>query len=223
MTSVRKISLLAIAVTFLLVTPAAFADGTANLELTGVGNNGAAYGVYVGPYEATINGVSTPVICDDFSHESYLWQPWVADVTSVANPTGERFAAGNYDEVAYLSNLLFNVSGNNSEADALQYAIWYINDWTGVTAFLGASNPFLTDTSDPNGVMYWVNLAEGQKYSPGEYANFLIYTPSPGGSGSPQEFIVETPEPSTILLLGLGVGALCFMKRRVRLASPIQA
>jgi hypothetical protein len=228
MTSVRKISLLAIAVTFLLLTPAAFAD---SMTLTGVGNNGSLYGVYVGPYVATVDGATnTPVICDDYAHESYLNTPWNVNVSSFPSLTNVRFTGPNetqnYDEVAYLANILFGVSGNNAEADALQYAMWDINDPTDVNAAIGSTS-FFTDSSDPDGVAYWLSQANNAYLTnaipAGDLSDLLIYTPTTGGSGSPQEFIVKTPEPSTILLLGLGLGALCFMKRRVRLASPIQA
>ena len=195
-----KVSLLAAFALFLAAAPSALGD---TLELTGVGNNGSDYGIYVGPYVATVDGVTnTPVICDDFSHESQLWQPWAANQSTAPTFASVRFPTGNYDEVAYLANLLFNISGNNSEADALQFAIWYIDDTTDVTNFLGATNSFLADSTDINGVMYWVNQAQANA-SPSDLANIQIYTPTSGGN--PQEFIVRTPEPSTILLLALGL------------------
>ena len=37
--------------------------------------------VYVDPYTATINGVqSVPVICDDFTDDTYSWESWTANV-----------------------------------------------------------------------------------------------------------------------------------------------
>lgn len=49
---------------------------TVSVDLTSPGSSLAGTnvlnGVYVGAYTATINGVSTPVICDDFSDDSYI-------------------------------------------------------------------------------------------------------------------------------------------------------
>jgi len=209
-----RISLLAVFALFLTFVPATLAD---TLELTGVGNNGAYDGIYIGPYVATIDGVAnTPVICDDFAHESYLWSPWTANLSTAPSFTDVRFAPANYEDVAYLANLLFNVGGNDAEADALQFAIWYINDPNDVTNFLGASNPFLTGTGSVDDVMYWVDQA-GADATPADLANILIYTPS--GGGDPQEFIVQTPEPSTILLLVMGLAGLLLLKRRQKLVA----
>ncbi|HXX43430.1 MAG TPA: PEP-CTERM sorting domain-containing protein [Candidatus Acidoferrales bacterium] len=214
MKTVSKVSLLAVFALLLAFVPSASAD---TIELTGVGNNGSYDGIYVGPYLATVDGVqNTPVICDDFSHESSLWQPWSANLSTAPTFANVRFATGNYEDVAYLANLLFGVGGNNAEADALQFAIWYINDPKDVTNFLGASNPFLTDSTDIDGVMYWVDQAETYA-TPASLSNIEILTPCSGGD--PQEFIVRTPEPSTVLLLALGLCGLFLLKRRKNLLS----
>lgn len=220
MTKACKIPLFAAAALLLAVAPAALAD-TANMDLTGAGSN-IVGNVYVGPYTATINGATTPVICDDYSHDSYLNQPWTAYVSSLPSLTNVRFTSGNetqnYDEVAYLATILFSISGNNKEADALQFAIWDIFDSTDVQNAIGGTSLF-TDSTDIYGVTYWLKQAASQTYTPGEFANILIYTPTSGGD--PQEFIVETPEPGTILLLCLGLTGLFLVKRRQRLTSPV--
>lgn len=215
MKTVSKVSLLAAFALLLAFVPSASAD---TLELTGVGNNGSYDGIYIGPYVATVDGVAnTPIICDDFSHESTLWSPWSANLSTAPTFSNVRFAPGNYEDVAYLANLLFNIQGNNAEADALQFAIWYINDPTDVASFLGASNPFLTGTNSVDDVMYWVDQAINNA-TPADLSDILIYTPCSGGD--PQEFIVRTPEPSTILLLALGLCGLFLLKRRRHLLSP---
>ena len=211
--------LLVAAAAVLCFVPSAFAD-TANMTLTGAGSN-APYGVYVGPYTATINGTPTQVICDDYSHDSYIGESWTANVSSFPSLSDVRFTSGNetqnYDEAAYLANILFDVSSNKSEADALQYAIWYIFDPVDVQNAVG-NRSFFSDATDVNGVAYWLNDASAQTFTAGEFSNILFYTPASGGN--PQEFIVRTPEPGTVLLLGLGLVGVFLFKRRLHLSTP---
>ena len=211
MTKGCKILLFA-AVAFLSVAPSALADG-ANLYLAGAGNN-VADGVYVGPYTAQINGgPDVPVICDDYSHESYIGESWNAYVSSMSNMADVRFNPANYDEVAYLATILFGLGTDSStypEADAIQFAIWSINDPSDVAAAIGSNACFGSAANDC--VNYWLNQAANQTWTPGEFSNILIYTPMT--SGNPQEFIVETPEPGAALLLAIGLLALFVVKRR---------
>jgi len=209
MTKACKISLFAVALLFLSVAPAAFAD-SATLTLTGAGSN-VVDGVYVGPYTATIAGTpgSVQVICDDYTHESFVGETWNAYVSSFPGLTNVRFTGSsetqNYDEVAYLANNLFNLGGtNNPEADALQFAIWDVFD----PSAIAPSTCFGAVAQDC--VNYWLTAAESQSYYAGEFSNILIYTPESGGN--PQEFIVRTPEPGALLLLFLGLAGLLLLK-----------
>ncbi|HXX19791.1 MAG TPA: PEP-CTERM sorting domain-containing protein [Candidatus Acidoferrum sp.] len=209
MTKAWKISLFAVALLFLSVAPAAFAD-SATLTLTGAGSN-VVDGVYVGPYTATIAGTpgSVQVICDDYTHESFVGETWNAYVSSFPGLTNVRFTGSsetqNYDEVAYLANNLFNLGGtNNPEADALQFAIWDVFD----PSAIAPSTCFGAVAQDC--VNYWLTAAESQSYYAGEFSNILIYTPESGGN--PQEFIVRTPEPGALLLLFLGLAGLLLLK-----------
>ena len=83
MTNVFRRLLLASAATLLFLAPSALADGTATMTLTGAGIN-SLDGVLIGPYTATINGVSTPVICDDYGDESYIPEAWTAYVSALS-------------------------------------------------------------------------------------------------------------------------------------------
>jgi len=209
MTKACKLSLFALVALLFAAAPAAFAD-SATLTLTSAGSN-IADGVYVGPYTATIAGTpgSVQVICDDYSHDSYVGETWTANMSSFPSLSSVRFTSGNealnYDEVAYLANTLFNLGGtDNAQADALQFAIWDIFDPSAIaTSTCFGANPY-------DCVNYWLTAAGTQSYTPGEFSNILIYTPQT--TGNPQEFIVQTPEPGTLLLLFMGLAGLILLK-----------
>ena len=67
----------------LLFAPAMFA-ATVSMTLTSAGGN-ISNGVYVNPYTASINGVSTTVICDDYVDDSYVGESWTADVHTLSD------------------------------------------------------------------------------------------------------------------------------------------
>ena len=212
----------------LAFAPSSRADST--MTLTGAGNN-PAFNVYVGPYTATINGISTPVICDDFSDESFLGESWNASVANLAAvATGApsfSTGTGNFSEAAWLTLQLLSAA-NNSEATAIQYAIWDLFDPSAVSSYLGgfAGGTSFLDSTSINGVQYWLGQAEGSSLSSSQLADFLIYTPTScisgqclTGSGLPQQFIVYTPEPSAILMLLMGLAALLWFKRRDQITN----
>jgi len=243
--------LLAALVAVVSLTPRAVADQTASMDLTGVGTNGAYAGVYIGPYQGTINGVSTPVICDDFGDESYIPETWTAITTSVSNLGADpNLKWGDnqtlYDEGAYLATLLANPA-NSANASAIQYALWQLMDAApaggaynnGVENWLAGelgSSQFATfegSSSVAGSVLYYIAQAEmASNYDSSNWSNVLIYSfdqctntvSSPCTSTNPpQEFLVATPEPSTILMLILGLGAIFLVWRRQRNFGAIAA
>lgn len=189
---------------FLCFLPSAFAQ-PASMYLYGV--NGNSYdGVYTSPYYATVNGVATTVICDDFETESYIGESWYANVTNVASvvagsSTAKFSPAADYDAVANLATQLLSVPASSEQAVILSFAIWDIFDPSGVQAWL--ANP--SNGGDPLGVsglaLADANAALSASYTPGEYSNVTIYTST---TGTPQEFIsVTTPEASTPILMAI--------------------
>jgi len=227
---IRKYGYLTVAV-LLCCAPAALAGQTASMDLTSGGNN-VLGNVYVGPYTATINGVTTPVICDDWANQSYVPETWTANVANL-QPLGSGVlwngvtvdsqtlnAQQEYDAVAWLITQMLNppstcpAGGNCDIVGDISYAIWQLtdpNDSKG-TAFGNLSADGLT--ADLNNAQYWLNQAL-QNDSAGSYSNFLIYTPisgnpnypimcgsSPCANIPPQEFIVLTPESPAPILLG---------------------
>ncbi|MEO7145901.1 MAG: hypothetical protein ABI165_20600 [Bryobacteraceae bacterium] len=119
------------------------------MDLTGAGNNVMA-GIYVGPYYAYINnnGVSTPVICDDFADESFLPDTWTADIFTPPDYVTTRDAqkwnlltpaqqggytvAQNYDAVGYLASEMLANSNNQSVVGELDFALWNVFDPTAI-------------------------------------------------------------------------------------------
>jgi PEP-CTERM motif len=214
---------LVVAAVVLCHAPTVLADSI-GVSLTSGGNN-VVDGIYMGPYYATVNGVAnTPVICDDFKDESYVPESWSANVSSVASPSGTFFSGQqNYDAVADLASQLFATSNKTTDAN-LQYAIWYIFDPTGVKNWLNS----YSDSTTLGAAESLAGTAEGLTYTPGEFANYEILTPNGSMTCSttsgevcpPQEFIVQTPEPGTFVLLGFGMLMLGLLARRKRIAGP---
>jgi hypothetical protein len=233
-----RFSVLAAAL-FVFCVPYSKADTIASMQFTSAGSN-ADYGVHIGPYTASINAVSTLVICDDFSDETYVGETWTATLSTYPSLANVQFdqGAGNttartkgYDELAWLAIQLMG-STNTSQTDAIQFAIWSVFDPSGVASYLNAvgGHSFDTNSSNANGVQYWLNQAAGQTFTAGEFSNVSIYTPNSNYAMScsndrheacpPQEFItVETPEPGTLAFMGLGLLAMFFAAKTVKRRS----
>lgn len=178
----------------LAVAPASFAQYT--LDLTGVGNGTVADGVYVSPYQGTVqgNGVnfSGYMICDDFNTESYLNTPWSATMTSASELNGsEKFGSSvSFDGTTYTAQQAYNAAG------------WLAN---GLLANLGNS------TTQINYAFAIWDIFDGQSTNPAGGANALeqeafqavvggytasdvsVFTPNPVNAS--QEFLVVRPAP----------------------------
>jgi hypothetical protein len=222
--NVRSTSCGILGVAFLCCASSLLAD--ANLTLTGAGANGVLGGVYVGPYQGTINGISTLIICDDFFDETYFNESWTATASTFSDLSNTKFGAANlvqYQQAAWLTLQLLNppiscpTTPSNCAGD-IQFAIWQVFDHT------GSNQPFgLLTGSDLSNANYWLTQAQHQVYTSGEFSNFAIYTAVSCSQNCPswpaQEFLVKTPEPPELALLGIdlsGVGALLLLFRRYR-------
>ncbi len=197
--------------------PASFAQYT--LDLTGVGNGTVADGVYVSPYQGTVqgNGVNFAgyMICDDFNTESHLNMPWNATTTSAGALDGsEKFTFGGnavtaqqaYNAAGWLANGLLANLGNSATQTNYAFAIWDIFDG---------------QTTDPSGGAISLEANAFTAVSTGYVAsNVSVFTPNPLNAS--QEFLVVRPAPeidpalaTSALTLLLG-GALVISGRRLK-------
>lgn len=214
----------------------AFAGQTVTMEVTNPGNN-ILGGVYVGPYYATIGSqTNVPIICDDFTDETYVGSPWSATVTTVAagGPTwmstslnlSAAMQAADYAQAAYLAEQLVSPSvACPSKANCtgdIQFAIWNIFDPSTSNGHGGYLNGPLSYISgnDLSNSLYWLqqasSLYQKNALSTAQFSNVTVYSPYP--KGPPQEFLrVNTPEAPVLATLGVDLllfAVLAFFVRR---------
>jgi hypothetical protein len=213
--------------------PAAFAQYT--MDLTGVGNGTVADGVYVSPYQGTIQGnglnYSGYMICDDFNTESYLNTPWTATTTAASALDGsEKFgnsvlfgattytAQQAYNAAGWLANGLLANLGNSSAQVNYSFAIWDIFDGQ-TTDPSGGANTLEKDALIAAAGGYVANNVS--VFTPSGYgANNT--TTSPPNKDASQEFLVIRPAPemdpsAATSALTLLVGGVLIMATRRKL------
>jgi hypothetical protein len=189
----------------------------AAVRMTFTGVNGAQmFGVYVGPYAGTMNGTPVDLFCVDFANEVNFGQQWDANLTSIdfgADLGDARYGAVPgalelYQQAAWLAQQF--ASQPASQYGDIQATIWQLFS-------PGAPTPSSS---------WWLEQAR-DNYATADYGDFRIVTNTGPVqmSGQVQEFLTRTqpnaPEPSTLLLAGLGlVGASC-MGRRIRRARQL--
>lgn len=218
----------------------AFADNV-TMELTGPTSSSAPNlaGVYTDPYTALIGaagqttgpitGVSTYVLCDDFSTDVFIGEIWQATSTNLSalntsSPLALKFdrtdAAAQYSDymaAAYLATKIMRIDQSTSagrlEAEQLSFALWGVfdtNPSNGPLSGAWITGADLTvaenDLSNARSAVVGMNAAQ--------FDNVFIYTPNPLNAS--QEYIVVTPEPSAYGFLAIGLAFIFLAVRRAR-------
>jgi hypothetical protein len=209
MNNVIKKLLIVAAVSLASLAPSAFADSMVSVDGTyAFGNNG--YGIP--PYGGTLNGQAAEFYCVDFTHDIGAGDSWLAIATPLASSgasTVPYLAGQTTDGVSdYLifAWLITQMQTSNQPTQAQdQWAIWSVTD--------GNTDPY-------GNQMSILDTAAGQLTAAGFTGQgWEILTPDAGLNQYGQEFLVQCPEPSSVLLLGAGLCGLLFLKRREKLLS----
>jgi hypothetical protein len=169
-------------------------------------------GVYTYPYYFSINNSTTlfALLCDDYTHEVWNGESWTANVYTVSEAAvhGNFPGAGltAYYEAAWLF-LQMGQDPSASNAVNYNYAVWHIFD-----SAVGINGT-------QAGLIHDANVAvTALGFDVNSLSSVNFYTPIDGTQstgGLPQEYMGTVPEPSTLLLLGSGLG-IGFFRRRKR-------
>ena len=161
-----------------------------------------------------------------------MGESWTANVTTLSNLNGTKWggmanATQLYDEAAWLATQMLSptYSGNPTQVGYLAYALWAVFQPSAVKNWLGANSAAW------QAVQGWLSSAAAQQFTPGEFANFFLYTPNMNypitcnghacATTPPQEFFgfLSAPEGGSTLMYVLlatlvCAGAIWFRSRR---------
>lgn len=156
---------------------------------------------YVGPYTLSINGQNFAALCVDVLDESRVGDTWTAALSHVGGDISNTYHPGSdvlYKEEAYLYNLITQPGADRLD---IQHAAWFITDAS--YAINSAARAYVT-------------LAQNN-YASMDFSRFELVS-SLGPNNRQQEFMVGTPEPGSLALLGAGLmlTGLVLRKRLVR-------
>lgn len=229
---------------FLLLIAAAAHANTLNVTFDGVSGSNPTLGIsdptlgsvtgYIDPYKGNIGTQNVLLWCVDPDHDAPpVGTTWAVNVGTPGNlssmgntlqylkagyPSGnvpdETAIAKFYGELAALISLMENPANNVATNQELQGAIWQLSD------------PSLTFTTPlPSGfstaqVASYETWAQNNALTSG-FEVLTDVNESSNLKSAYQEYIVTTPEPSTLLLMGLGLMAMVCLSRRKTISAGV--
>jgi hypothetical protein len=172
-------------------------------------------GVFVGPYQLSVNGMTLSEVCDDFYHDIFVGDTWTATARPLTAANLQYFEFGNpanphavadpmahYAEAAYLTSRF--LTEPQAHWGDIHFAIWSLFD-PAVSSAAG----YTADAADFANQA--ASLYAGGQITLAQFAGYQVLTANtigPDGRG-PQEFLAfPISEPGTLLLLATGLGGL---------------